>query len=58
MLIVKCDRCGHILENYEYETILNIRCKENNIDRNVYLCMRCAIQFNEHFMKNKIGLRR
>lgn len=55
---VKCDRCGHILENYEYETDINIRCKENNIDRDVRLCMTCARQFNEHFMKNKIGYRK
>ena len=60
MLRVECDRCGHILENYEYETetVLNIQCKKNNIDRNIYLCMHCAIQFNEYFMKNKIGYRK
>lgn len=55
---VKCDRCGHILKNNEYETVINVRCKENNIDRNVRLCMVCARQFNEHFMKNKIGYRK
>ena len=55
---VKCDRCGHILKNNEYETVINVRCKENNIDRNVQLCMVCARQFNEHFMKNKIGYRK
>ena len=58
MYKVKCDRCGHMLENNEYVTDINIRCKENNIDRNVQLCMTCAGQFNEHFMKNKIGYRK
>lgn len=55
---VKCDRCSHILKNNEYEMVINIRCKENNIDRSVQLCMVCARQFNEHFMKNKIGYRK
>lgn len=58
MYKVKCDKCGHMLENNEDETDINIRCKENNIDRNVQLCAACTRQFNEHFMKNKIGYRK
>ena len=58
MIRIQCDRCGHILENSEYETILNIQCKEDNINKYVQLCMNCTRQFNEYFMKNKIGYRK
>lgn len=55
MLIVKCDRCGHIIENDEYTTVINVQDKEHNIGLQLHLCRGCTRQFNEYFMKNRIG---
>ena len=61
MLRVQCDRCGHLLEENEMKNgiMINAISLDNFDNKQVfYLCGKCTKQFNEYFIKNKIGYKK
>lgn len=62
MLRVQCDGCGHLLEESEMKSGIMINAStidDLSADEHIfYLCGKCTKQFNEYFIKNKIGYKK